>query len=564
MLPLLCVVLFGAIYYPIQQEQLITETANLRTRTLAEMLAFSVGTGLGDSNFDLVQTAFDWSKRDSCVIFISLLDEKDSSMVEYNPRRLSMNKPALRTHEGIWSDNASITAVIPVQHKGQRLGTILLLYTLEQSKAAIERQLWLSIVINLFLCGAGIIAIVFLARIIVKSINDILLAVNRLAEGDLAVEIQHHSDDEIGRLASSFRKMVTSLRNTIGAVGEASLRVASASSEISSSTEEMAVGAQEQTSQAHEVASAVEEMAKTILENSKNASETANTARTAKNSAQSGGKTVQETLLGMKRISEVVNRSAETVKTLGKSSDQIGEIIGVIDDIADQTNLLALNAAIEAARAGDQGRGFAVVADEVRRLAERTTKATKEITAMIRQIQSDTQGAVVSMAEGTKKVEEGITLADKAGISLREIVGVSQEVTDMVTQIAAASRQQSAASEQISKNVEAISTVTQQNANGIQQIARASEDLSRLTEDLQRLMGKFTLPAEQTFRKPGNDSAGEQIVTPVLVQKRSTTGLAVRENGSLIAIGNRKGAPGARNGIGNGKSSVKRESKWIS
>jgi methyl-accepting chemotaxis protein len=237
----------------------------------------------------------------------------------------------------------------------------------------------------------------------------------------------------------------------------------------------------------------VEEMTKTIVENSKNASDTAVTAKQAKEAAEAGGKVVEETVEGMKRIAEVVNMSAETVKALGKSSDQIGEIIGVIDDIADQTNLLALNAAIEAARAGEQGRGFAVVADEVRKLAERTTKATKEIATMIKQIQADTQGAVVSMEEGTKKVGEGIALADKAGVSLKEIVGISQKVTDMVTQIAAASEEQSSASEQISKNVEAISAVTGETAQGTQQIARAAEDLNRLTEELQGLVAKFRL-----------------------------------------------------------------------
>jgi methyl-accepting chemotaxis protein len=198
----------------------------------------------------------------------------------------------------------------------------------------------------------------------------------------------------------------------------------------------------------------------------------------------------------MKRIADVVNRSAGTVRELGRSSDQIGEIISVIDDIADQTNLLALNAAIEAARASDQGRGFAVVADEVRKLAERTTKATKEIAEMIRKIQSDTAGALSSMDEGTTEVRNGIAFANKAGESLKEIVGVSQKVTDMVAQIAAASEEQSTASEEISRNVEAISKVSGETAQGTQQIARAAEDLNRLTENLQQLVARFTLARE--------------------------------------------------------------------
>ena len=326
---------------------------------------------------------------------------------------------------------------------------------------------------------------------VIKPVQEGSSALAVMATGDLTVRMWGEYQGDLQLIKESINKVGTSLEDALRKVGEAVSATASASSQISSSTEEMAAGAQEQTSQAGEVASAVEEMTKTILENSKNASVAAETAKLARVSAEQGGKVVDDTVNGMKRIASVVNKSAETVKELGRSSDQIGEIISVIDDIADQTNLLALNAAIEAARAGEQGRGFAVVADEVRKLAERTTKATKEIAGMIKKIQSDTTGAVQSMEEGTQEVERGIELADKAGTSLKEIVGVSQKVTDMVTQIAAASEQQSSASEQISKNVEGISKVTGETAQGTQQIARAAEDLNRLTDNLQTLVGQF-------------------------------------------------------------------------
>ena len=347
--------------------------------------------------------------------------------------------------------------------------------------------------------GIGLIVLIaiFVSRIVGGMVKRLAEQTNIIAKGDLSVEMDDQSKDEIGQLAVSFKTMVRNLRETIGQVTEASAAVASACSEISSGTEEMAAGAQEQTSQATEVAGAMEQMTKTIIENSRNASNTAETAKQAKLSAELGGRVVEETVIGMKRIAEVVRQSAATVQELGKSSDQIGEIITVIDDIADQTNLLALNAAIEAARAGEQGRGFAVVADEVRKLAERTTKATKEIARMIKKIQTETQGAVGVMEEGTKQVNMGIALADKAGSSLLEIVNVSQKVTDMVTQIAQASEQQSQASEQISKNVEGISNVTNESAMGVQQIAQAADDLNRLTENLQLLIGRFTLTGEK-------------------------------------------------------------------
>ena len=361
---------------------------------------------------------------------------------------------------------------------------------------------------------------VFIAHVISTGVKLLAAQAEIVATGDLTVEVVPRSNDEVGQLARSFKMMVENLRDAISQVSEAATAVASASSEISSSTEEMAAGSQEQSSQAGEVASAVEEMTKTILENSRNAGTTAETAKQAKDVAMQGGRSVEETVSGMNRIASVVNKSANSIRALGKSSSQIGEIIGVIDDIADQTNLLALNAAIEAARAGEQGRGFAVVADEVRKLAERTTKATKEIAGMINQVQSETAGAVSAMEEGTKEVEHGKVLADQAGASLREIVEVSQKVTDMVARIAVASEEQSSASEQISKNVEAISAVTGQTAGGTQQIARAAEDLSRLTDNLQELVGRFTLIERNT------DKGGMR-------SHQATSKLVVRQNGTL-------------------------------
>ncbi|MBK7258281.1 MAG: methyl-accepting chemotaxis protein [Ignavibacteriae bacterium] len=366
-------------------------------------------------------------------------------------------------------------------------------------------------------------------RKIVQGVNDTLDAVIRpvqegsqtltvMATGDLTARMEGDYRGDLQLIKESINKVGSSLERALRKVGEAVSATASASSQISSSTEQMAAGAQEQTSQAGEVATAVEEMTSTIMENSRNAHVAAETAKQARLSAEAGGNVVGETVDGMRRIAGVVNKSAETVKELGRSSDQIGEIIGVIDDIADQTNLLALNAAIEAARAGDQGRGFAVVADEVRKLAERTTKATKEIAGMIKKIQADTTGAVASMEEGTHEVERGIDLADRAGESLKEIVGVSQKVTDMVAQIAAASEEQSSASEEISKNVEAISKVTGETAQGTQQIARAAEDLNRLTDNLQRLVGEFKVGQDREVGPSGGPHSG----------------VAVRDNGSLV------------------------------
>ncbi|HTX19565.1 MAG TPA: methyl-accepting chemotaxis protein [Bacteroidota bacterium] len=398
----------------------------------------------------------------------------------------------------------------------------------EQNTALTRRATLTILSVSVIGVLAALALALYIAQATALPIKNLSSQAEKVSQGDLTVEVEQKSLDETGQLAGAFAAMVDALRETLGQVTEASSAVASASSQISSSTEQMAAGAQEQTSQAGEVAGAVEEMTKTIIENSKNASNTANTAKKAKEAAEGGGRVVEETVTGMKRIADVVNKSAETVKALGKSSHQIGEIISVIDDIADQTNLLALNAAIEAARAGDQGRGFAVVADEVRKLAERTTKATKEIAGMINTIQTDTSEAVSSMEEGTKEVENGIKLADRAGTSLREIVRMIQDLTDMVSQIAAASEEQSSASEQISKNVEAISSVTSQTASGTQQIAKAAEDLNRLTENLQQLVSRFKL----------TDGGGKaKSVVSTNHAKIRKTGLSNRENGMLSSGG---------------------------
>ncbi|MCX6169887.1 MAG: methyl-accepting chemotaxis protein [Ignavibacteriales bacterium] len=357
---------------------------------------------------------------------------------------------------------------------------------------------------------------------VVHPINESSHVLEKMALGDLTTRMTGDYKGDYALIKENINGLAESFSHALSEVTEAVQAAASASSQISSSSEEMAAGAQEQSSQTTEVAGAMEEMTKTIMDTTRNSSNAAEAAKNSGEVAKEGGRVVEETIKGMNRVSLVVKKSAELVQTLGKSSNEIGEIIQVIDDIADQTNLLALNAAIEAARAGEQGRGFAVVADEVRKLAERTTKATKEIAIMIKQIQKDTAEAVISMKEGTKEVEKGKQLADLAGQSLKEIISGSDEVVDIVTQVAAASEEQSATAEEISKNIEAISNVTQESASGVQQIARAAEDLNRLTLDLQELISKFKIEDHSTSAIHANKNTFAK------------SSLSVRSNGVII------------------------------
>lgn len=326
---------------------------------------------------------------------------------------------------------------------------------------------------------------------VILPVQDGAKALEVMATGDFTVRIESDYKGQHRKIIDSINKLAESVSSILKEVVDATQATSSAASQISSSSEELASGSQELSSQVHEIATAIEQMTSTIIETTKNTSTTANTAKNSVEIAQKGGQVIMQTIDGIGKIADVVNKAAEIIKELGKNSQQIGDIVQVIDEIADQTNLLALNAAIEAARAGEQGRGFAVVADEVRKLAERTTKATKEIAQMIRTIQGDTNTAVQSVTEGATVVEEGKKLAAKAGESLKEIISGANEVVDLANQVASASEEQSSTAEQISKNIESISHVTNESASGVQQIARAADDLNRLTENLSNLVAQF-------------------------------------------------------------------------
>ncbi len=339
-------------------------------------------------------------------------------------------------------------------------------------------------------------------RDIIKGINNTLDAVilpveegtqvlSIMATGDFTVPMEGDYKGDHQLIKNSINQLQQSLSQILSEVSLASQAIASASSEISSSTEEMAAGVQEQSAQIAEIASAVDEMTATIQSTANNTVSASDIAKEAGQMARDGDRVVSQTVTGMNNIADVVLMAAAKVNELGESSNQIGEIIQVIDDIADQTNLLALNAAIEAARAGEQGRGFAVVADEVRKLAERTSKATKEIAGMITKIQKDTLEAVSSIDKGTAEVQSGRKLAQKAGEALTLIIPGTDRVVDMISQVATASEQQSTTAEEISKNIEGISSVSNESAQGIQQIAHAADDLNRLTNNLEVLLTKF-------------------------------------------------------------------------
>ena len=341
---------------------------------------------------------------------------------------------------------------------------------------------------------AGVAVVVFLMMgRSFAPLKNVVQAMGAIAGGNLGVEVKGGGSEEVETLSEGMNKMVGDLAAIIDQVSSASRHVAEASEGLARSSETLSQGTDTQTQQAATVAAAMEEMSATVIEVARNSQKAADEAQGAANLASQGGQIVQETIGGMERIAHSVEEIGRTIEVLGKNSTQIGEIVAVIEDIADQTNLLALNAAIEAARAGEQGRGFAVVADEVRKLAERTTKATKEIGSMIRSVQDETRKAVEAMETGDREVKSGATSAQSAGESLGRIVTSVQRVSDMIRQIATAAEEQSAASEEISASVERIAGVTRETATSVQGMTGTTQELSHMAVTLRTIVGHFKL-----------------------------------------------------------------------
>jgi methyl-accepting chemotaxis protein len=335
-------------------------------------------------------------------------------------------------------------------------------------------------------------------RYLAENFERISNHIQLLSEGNFQVEIKGDGagDDFMSSLYETIEKMRLSYVEILYQLKDMINVLSSATAQLSSSAEELSSGAKEQVSQTGEIASAVEEMSRTIVENAKNATSVSEIADKSANSVQIGVGTLREVINEIAKISELVDESMKVIIEIGKSSEQIGEIISVINDIADQTNLLALNAAIEAARAGEHGRGFAVVADEVRKLAEKTSKSTKEIKDIINKLQNMTSMAVEAMKRSKDETERGIKLANESGKVLNDIIDSFAKLKDMISQIAVASNQQASTSEQISRNVELIAKVAEETALGVNEIAKSVNDLSKISEKLNQIVSKFKIGEE--------------------------------------------------------------------
>ncbi len=388
------------------------------------------------------------------------------------------------------------TAYDPIRNdKGETIGALYVGLPKSEFFAVLDKMKLEVAGLTLLIMALASLCCGFLINRMFRPLGSVIELLNKVARGDLTVRCNITSSDELGALAAQVNTMAANLEKTLGQVAQCSSQVAAAAGQLYSTSEQMATGAEQVAAQTGTVATAGEEMAMTSTEISHNCATAAEGARQASNSALAGASVVESTVEVMNRIAEQVRTTAQTVEGLGARGDQIGEIIGTIEDIADQTNLLALNAAIEAARAGEQGRGFAVVADEVRALAERTTRATREIGEMIKAIQSETRGAVAAMDRGVKEVETGTGEAAKSGRALQEILDQINSVVAQVNQIAVAAEEQTAITGEISSNIHQITDVVQGTARGAQDSAAAASQLSSLAEEMQRLVEQFRLTA---------------------------------------------------------------------
>jgi methyl-accepting chemotaxis protein len=341
--------------------------------------------------------------------------------------------------------------------------------------------------------GIGITISIILTKSIMVPVTRTISDTKILAEGNLRRDIVVDRKDEFGEQATVMKGMVEKWRDIIGSVKQASDSVAAAGNQLSVSAGHMSQGAGQQAERAHQVATASEEMSQTVEDIARNATSIASTANAAALTAKSGGTTVEAAVKEVKEIASTVEESAGHITSLSELSNKIGDIIGIINEIADQTNLLALNAAIEAARAGEHGRGFAVVADEVRKLAERTTGATSEVSGIIREIQTKVTSAVSSIGHVSAQVDRGVDLSSKAGTELQTIVKSVEDLQQMVQQIATAIDEMSATSDQISKDIESISGISGDTSQSSNEVLKASTELSRLGSDLQSIARQFDI-----------------------------------------------------------------------
>jgi twitching motility protein PilJ len=325
------------------------------------------------------------------------------------------------------------------------------------------------------------------------AVLQLLDDIEPLQDGDLTVEA---SVDEAftGTIADAINSSIDVLRNLVSTINEASSQVTTAAHNTMSTTTALAEASNQQAKDIASATQSISRMAKSMQDVSSEAGRSAEVAKSSVDMAHKGSETVRDTIGGMDSIREQIQETSKRLKRLGESSQEIGDIVGLINDIADQTNILALNAAIQASSAGEAGRGFAVVADEVQRLAERSTNATRQIENLVTAIQADTNEAVISMEQTTTEVVEGAKRAENAGDALEEIEKVSGELAELIAKISKTANQHAEGAVKISSSMTVIEDVTRKTSEGTSETAESIGNLASMAENLKQQVSGFRLP----------------------------------------------------------------------
>lgn len=325
------------------------------------------------------------------------------------------------------------------------------------------------------------------------AIVQLLDEIADLAEGDLSIHASV-TENFTGAIADSINFAIDQMRGLVSNINSLSVQVAGAAGNTEQTASSLAKAAENQAKEIGAASQAINEMAVSIDQVSSNAAESAAVAERAVEIASNGAEVVQATIQGMDTIRGQIQETSKRIKRLGESSQEIGDIVSLINDIADQTNILSLNAAIQASMAGDAGRGFAVVADEVQRLAERSSAATKQIAALVKTIQTDTNEAVISMEQTTAEVVGGAKRAQNAGVALEEIEGVSTNLAELIQNISNAARQQAASAGHISNTMTVIQEITAQSVENTEQTAQSIGKLTSMANEMRESVEGFKLP----------------------------------------------------------------------
>ncbi len=326
-----------------------------------------------------------------------------------------------------------------------------------------------------------------------QAILRLLDEMGDLADGDLTVTATV-TEDVTGAIADSINYAIEALRSLVTTINETSVQVSSSAQESRATAMHLADASEHQAEQIVTATRSIKSMTQAIDQMSREAKDSADIAQRSVEIAANGADTVRRTIHGMDTIRGQIQETSKRIKRLGESSQEIGDIVELIDDIADQTNILALNAAMQAAMAGEAGRGFAVVADEVQRLAERSGNATKQIETLVKTIQADTNEAVSSMENTTTEVVAGARLSEDSGEALKEIEMVSKSIAERISAVSAAAQTQSASAERIDSTMSVIQEITTQTSDGTIQTATSIGNLAELADDLQRSVSDFRLP----------------------------------------------------------------------